>query len=107
MPVSDRVTDRVPEVPQAEHYPLNAGPPQEPQLVDDERLTIDVHQRLGDGASEWQQACRKSTCQNRYRQGLPGHDCTTTLVPAKSKRNRTSRKPAENIARRSRVLSSA
>src|SRR5439155_24120691 len=86
---------------------LNPVGTQQAQLVGDKRLPIHLDQGFGDGLRQRPQPHRQASRQNRYRQQPAAHDWATTFVPSKSKRKRTSCKPASRMARRRRTLSSA
>jgi hypothetical protein len=78
------------------------------ELVFDEGPARDVDQGLGDRLGERMQSGGPAPGQDGHGDAGQVHrHWTTTLVPSKSKRKRTSRSPACVIARRSRVLSSA
>jgi hypothetical protein len=61
-----------------EHDPLNTVGMKQPQLMDDERLTIDVEQRFRHTLGQWAQSRGQPTCQNCHRKQLLVHDCAIT-----------------------------
>src|SRR2546421_12242441 len=72
----------------------------------DERLAGDLQHRLRHGLGKRAQPRCKPAGEQRNGRHL-GHGHTMVLVPSKSKRKRTSLRPAVIIAWRNRVLSSA
>src|SRR5438270_824365 len=90
----------------ADHDASDAPRLKETQLVSDKRITVHVEKRLGETPGERPQPSCETTREQRQRQGISCVCHTTTLVPSKSNRNRTSRRPSWNMSRRRRVLSS-
>src|ERR1041385_3909050 len=99
--------DHLSPIPGAIHHPLHAVAPEQPHLVGDERLAVHIHQGLGDRVGQRPEPRGPPSPQNRDRIERLAHDWATTLVPSKSKRNRTSWSPASRMAAPSRTLSSA
>src|SRR5262249_12208453 len=109
-PIADVGFDLITEVADTEHHATNAASPQPTELVSDERLPGDLEQRLGAGRLDRLPARPEPPGQQRPRDvgefWRAAHD-TITFAPSKSKRKRTSCRPAARRAWRSRVLSAA